>query len=47
VAHEKIDLIVMPAQKEGFFEQFLFEGDTRGIIRAMPCSILLVKKESP
>jgi nucleotide-binding universal stress UspA family protein len=46
VAHEKIDLIVMPAQKEGFFEQLLFEGDTRGIIRSMPCSILLVKKES-
>ncbi len=46
VAHEKIDLIVMHAQKEGFFEHFLFEGDTNAIIRSMPCSILLVKKDA-
>jgi nucleotide-binding universal stress UspA family protein len=46
VLHEKIDLIVMHAQKEGRFEHFLFGGDTGAIIRSMPCSILLVKKES-
>ena len=46
VVHEKIDLIVMHAQKEGFFEYFLFGGDTSAIIRSMPCSILLVKKEA-
>lgn len=46
VDQQKIDLIVMHAQKEGRFEHFLFGGDTSAIIRAMPCSILLVKKEA-
>jgi nucleotide-binding universal stress UspA family protein len=46
VSQEKIDLIVMHAQKEGLLEHFLFEGDTSAIVRSMPCSILLVKKES-
>ncbi|HOP41253.1 MAG TPA: universal stress protein [Geobacteraceae bacterium] len=45
VVQEKIDLIVMHAQKEGLFEHFLFGGDTGAIIRSMPCSILLMKKE--
>lgn len=43
VAQEKIDLIVMLAHREGFIEHLLFGGDTDAVVRAMPCSILLVK----
>lgn len=43
VAKEHIDLIVMLAHREGFLDHLLFGGDTDAIVRAMPCSILLVK----
>ncbi len=43
VAKENIDLIVMLAHREGFIDHLLFGGDTDAIVRAMPCSILLVK----
>lgn len=43
VARENIDLIVMLAHREGFIEHLLFGGDTDAIVRAMPCSMLLVK----
>ena len=45
VNEEKIDLIVMLAHEEGRLEHALFGGDKDAIIRRLPCSILLVKKE--
>jgi len=43
VAKEDIDLVVLLAHREGFLEHLLFGGDTDAIVRAMPCSLLLVK----
>jgi len=45
VGAEKIDLIIMHAHEEGRLEHALFGGENDAIIRKMPCSILLVKKE--
>lgn len=45
VKTEKIDLIVMLAHQEGHLEHFLFGRSNEEIIRRMPCSVLLVKKE--
>ena len=45
VGEEKIDLLVMLAHEEGRLEHALFGGEKDAIIRKMPCSILLVKKE--
>jgi nucleotide-binding universal stress UspA family protein len=45
VRDEKIDLIVMLAHEEGHLEHFLFGRSNEEIIRKMPCSVLLVKKE--
>jgi nucleotide-binding universal stress UspA family protein len=45
VREEKIDLIVMLAHEEGRLEHALFGGDNGAIIRTLPCSMLLVKKE--
>lgn len=46
VVHEnKIDLIIMLAHEEGHLEHFLFGRSNEEIIRGMPCSVLLVKKE--
>ena len=45
VETEKIDLIVMLEHEEGRIEHALFGGEDDAIIRRMPCSILLVKKE--
>jgi universal stress protein A len=45
VEGEKIDLIIIPAHEEGRLEHLLFSRDNEKIIRAMPCSILLVKHE--
>jgi nucleotide-binding universal stress UspA family protein len=45
VASERINLIVMLAHEEGRLEHALFGGENDAIIRKMPCSILLVKKE--
>jgi len=42
---EKIGLIVMLAHEEGRLEHALFGGEKDAIIRKMPCSIPLVKKE--
>ena len=42
---EKINLIVMLAHEEGRMEHALFGGENDALIRKMPCSILLVKKE--
>lgn len=45
VREEKIDLIVMLAHEEGWLEHALFGGEKDSIIRSLPCSMLLVKKE--
>lgn len=45
VEKEKIDLIILLAHEEGHLEHFLFGGSNEDLIRRMPCSILLVKKE--
>jgi len=45
VKEEKIDLIIMLAHEEGHLEHFLFGRSNEEIVRRMPCSVLLVKKE--
>lgn len=45
VKKESIDLIIMLAHEEGHLEHFLFGRSNEEIIREMPCSVLLVKKE--
>ena len=45
IEKEKIDLLVMLAHEEGRFEHFLFGRSNEQLIRTMPCSIMLVKKE--
>lgn len=41
----KIDLLILLAHEEGRLEHFLFGRSNDDLIRRMPCSILLVKKE--
>ena len=45
VEEEKIDLIVLLAHQEGRLENMLSDQDNDAIIRRLPCTILLVKKE--
>jgi len=45
VKEEKIDLILLLAHEEGHLEHFLFGRSNEEIIRRMPCSVFLVKKE--
>ena len=45
VKDEGIDLIVLLAHEEGRLEHLLFGRDNDAVIRRMPCSILLVKRE--
>jgi nucleotide-binding universal stress UspA family protein len=45
VQEEKIDLLVLLAHDEGHLEHFLFGRSNHELVRRMPCSILLVKKE--
>jgi len=42
---EKIDLVIMRAHAEGYFEQVLVGSSNDRIIRKMPCSIFLVKQK--
>ena len=42
---EKIDLLVMLAHEEWRLEHFLFGRSNEELVRKMPCSVLLVKKE--
>jgi nucleotide-binding universal stress UspA family protein len=41
----KIDLLVMTAHKQEHIEYFIFGGEIRNLVRKMPCSILLAKRE--
>jgi universal stress protein A len=45
VREEKIDLLIMLAHEESRLEHFLFGRSNEDLVRRMPCSILLVKKE--
>jgi nucleotide-binding universal stress UspA family protein len=45
VEKEKIDLIILPTHEEGRIEHYLFSHINDKIIKAMPCSVLLVKSE--
>jgi nucleotide-binding universal stress UspA family protein len=45
IKEENIDLVILLAHEEGRFEHFLFGRGNEALIRKMPCSILLVKKE--
>ncbi|MEW6601744.1 MAG: universal stress protein [Nitrospirota bacterium] len=46
VRDENIDLIIMLAHEEGRLEHFLFGRSNEEIVRKMPCSVLMVKKET-
>jgi nucleotide-binding universal stress UspA family protein len=45
VKDEGIDLMVLLAHEEGRLEHLLFGRDNDAVLRRMPCSILLVKRE--
>lgn len=45
ISEEGIDLLVLPAHGESRLEHFLFGGDNDELVRAMPCAIMLVKRE--
>jgi universal stress protein A len=45
IREKQVDLLVMLAHEEGRLEHFLFGRSNEALIRKMPCSILLVKKE--
>jgi nucleotide-binding universal stress UspA family protein len=45
IKKKKIDLVIMLAHEEGRLEHFLFGRSNEELIRKMPCTILLVKKE--
>ncbi|MBU0910382.1 MAG: universal stress protein [Proteobacteria bacterium] len=45
IEEEKIDLLVMLAHEEGHMEHLLFGRSNDELVRKMPCSIMLVKKE--
>ncbi len=44
VQEEKIDLVLMLAHEEGRLEHFLFGKTNDALIRALPASIMLIKK---
>ncbi len=45
VKEDNIDLLVLLAHEEWHLEHFLFGRTNRELVRKMPCSIFLVKKE--
>jgi universal stress protein A len=45
IKEKKSDLVIMLAHEEGRLEHFLFGRSNEDLIRKMPCSLLLVKKE--
>ena len=45
IGEEKIDLVISRAHEEGRIERLLVGGSNDALIRKMPCSVLLVKKE--
>ena len=45
IAEEKIDLLVLLAHKEGHLEHLIFGRSNDELVRKMPCSIMMIKKE--
>ncbi len=45
ISEKNIDLMVMTAHEQGYFEHLLMGNDIRELIRKMPCSMFLVKRE--
>ena len=45
IKQENIDLLVMLAHQEGRMEDLFFNKSNDELVRRMPCSIMLVKKE--
>lgn len=45
IEEENIDLLVMLAHEEGWVEDLFFNRSNDELVRRMPCSIMLVKKE--
>jgi universal stress protein A len=45
IKEEKIDLLVLLAHEEGHLEHLLFGRSNEELVRKMPCSLMLVKKE--
>lgn len=45
IREEKIDLLIMLAHEEGHLEDLFFNRSNDELVRKMPCSIMLVKKE--
>jgi len=45
IKEENIDILILLAHEEGRLEHFLFGRSNEALIRRMPCSILMVKKE--
>jgi len=46
IKEEDIDLLILRSYEESRLEQMLVGGNNDEIIRAMPCSIFLVKQET-
>ena len=46
VKENEIDLLIMLAHEEGRMEHFLFGHSNDELVRKMPCSLMLVKKEA-
>lgn len=45
VKENNVDLMILLAHEEGHLEHFLFGRSNEALVRRMPCSILMVKKE--
>jgi len=45
IKEDSIDLVILLAHEEGRLEHFLFGRSNEEIVRKMPCTVLLVKKE--
>lgn len=45
IGEERIDLLIMLAHEEGHLEDLFFNRSNDELVRKMPCSIMLVKKE--
>lgn len=44
IAEENIDLVVLHAHKDSFWDHFLYGYRSDELIRKIPCSVLLVKE---
>jgi len=45
IEKERIDLLVMAAHEQGHFEHFIAGHEIQDLVRKMPCSLFLVRRE--